>query len=425
MNTNLNYCRKLALLLAILFLPVAVMGDEVTIMLPGGVPMVLVKVPAGTFLMGSPEGERGNIFDNETQHQVTLTQDYYLGKTEVTQAQWEAVMGTPMRTECGDIAVGDDFPVYCVTWDRISGNDGFMDKLNQLLGTTEFRLPSEAEWERAARAGTSTRYSHGDALECSDECGACDAHDPFMRWCGNVSPFGPVQVGQKLGNQFGLQDMHGNLWEVVNDRYQEFSDDSVTDPTGPGGGGDVVIRGGGREAYLNRSAARLGAAPDDRAQNNEVGFRIAASDIEGLAFQINSGLNDAWYNPATDGQGFLIAVFPQMKQVFVAWFTFDKERPAEGVEAILGDPGHRWLTAQGSFEGDTAELLIYATSGGVFDTTSPVPESEAVGTMTIEFANCSEGLLSYTIENPDMSGTIPIQRIVGDNIALCETLTAN
>jgi formylglycine-generating enzyme required for sulfatase activity len=82
-------CRLLALLLQ----PQFAFAEEVTIKLPGDVPMVLVKVPAGEFLMGSPEGERGNIFDNETQHQVTLTQDYYLVKTEVTKAQWEAVMG--------------------------------------------------------------------------------------------------------------------------------------------------------------------------------------------------------------------------------------------------------------------------------------------------------------------------------------------
>lgn len=385
--------------------------------------MVFVKVPAGTFMMGSPEGERGNILDNENQHQVTLTQDYYLGKTEVTQRQWEAVMGTPMRTECGDIAVGEEFPVYCVTWNRIAGADGFMDRLNQQLATTVFRLPSEAEWERAARANTTTRYSHGDVLECGDECEPCAAHDDYMWWCGNVEPFGPQPVGQKLANPFGLQDMHGNLWEIVNDRYGEFSGSPVTDPSGPGGSGDIVLRGGGREAYFNRSAARLGGAPDDRSQNNEIGFRVAASSLQGLTFQINNGMNDAWYSPATSGQGFLMTVFPEIGQMFVAWFTYDTERPPEDVQAILGEPGHRWLTAQGPYSGDTASLTIYLTEGGVFDAAEPPAQNSGVGygTMTIEFSDCTQGLVTYEIDSPEVSGTIPIQRIVNDNVARCES----
>jgi formylglycine-generating enzyme required for sulfatase activity len=261
-------------------------GEEITIMLPGDVPLVMVRIPAGTFLMGSPEGERGDVFENETQHQVTLTQDYYLGKTEVTQQQWEAVTGTPMRMECGDDGVGDDYPVYCVTWDRIAGPEGFVEKLNEQQGTTSFRLPTEAEWERAARAGTTTRFSHGDVLECGDDCEACAEHEPFMWWCGDDSPDGPKPVGQKQENQFGLRDMHGNIFEIVNDLYGDFSGDAVTDPTGPAEGFDIVIRGGSweNEAWLNRSAVRISSSPDDRAQNNSVGFRLAATATDELAF---------------------------------------------------------------------------------------------------------------------------------------------
>jgi len=396
-------------------------GNEVTVMLPGNVPLVLVKVPAGTFMMGSPEGERGNIFENETQHQVTLTQDYYLGKTEVTQKQWEAVMGTPMRTNCGDISVGDDFPVYCVTWNRIAGPGGFIEKLNQQLGTTEFRLPTEAEWERAARADTTTRYSHGDVLECGDECEACAAHDPFMWWCGNVSPFGPKLVGQKQSNPFGLNDMHGNLWEIVNDRYEDFSAESKTDPTGPTNNGDVAMRGGGFEAYFNRSAARLNTAPDDRAQNNEVGFRLAASGLEGLGFQINAAMSDAWFFPDTSGQGFFIIVWEESKLIFLSWFTYDTERPPEDVTAILGEPGHRWLTALGPYEGDTALLEVFLSSGMVFDSAEPPVTTEQLESATIEivWSDCENGLVKYNIPTLGLSGEIPIQRIVLDNVAAC------
>jgi formylglycine-generating enzyme required for sulfatase activity len=416
--------RCLFLALACLLAPHLALAEEVTVTLPGGVPLVLVRVSAGTFLMGSPDGERGNFLGNETRHEVTLTQDYYLGKTEITQAQWEAVMGTPMRSECGDIAVGGDFPVYCVTWNRIAGPGGFIEKLNAHLGTDVFRLPTEAEWERAARAGTTTRFSHGDVLECSDECEPCAAHDDYMWWCGNVSPFGPKPVGQKLPNPFGLHDMHGNLWEIVNDRYQEFSSAPVTDPTGPGGNGDIVLRGGGAEAWINRSASRVGGSPDDRAQNNEVGFRIAATNAEGLTFQINNGINDAWYDPATAGQGLLITVFPVIEQMFLAWFTYDTERPPEDVTAILGEPGHRWLTAQGPYAGDTATLKIFVTEGGVFDSAEPPASTDLAGdgTMTIEFSDCSQGLVSYQITSLGISGQIPIQRITDDNVSLCESL---
>ena len=176
--------RALAVL-ASLAIPAAALCEDVTVMLPGDVPMTLTHIPAGTFMMGSPDGERGDVFGNEALHEVTLTKDYYLGKYEVTQAQWEAVMGTPMREDCGTPAVGDDIAVYCVTWDRVAGPGGFIEKLNELLETTEFRLPTEAEWEHAARAGTETRFAHGDVLACDDDCGSCDRHNDYMWYCGN------------------------------------------------------------------------------------------------------------------------------------------------------------------------------------------------------------------------------------------------
>ena len=416
---------KSGCLVLILFLSHNLLGAELTVKLPNEVDITFVKVPAGTFMMGSPEGERGNNLGNETQHEVTLTQDYYLTKTEVTQEQWQAVMGTPMSSECGNAAIGDEYPVYCVTWDRIAGPGGFMEKLNELLGSDTFRLPTEAEWEHAARAGTTTRFSHGDVLECGDDCEACEEHDLYMWWCGNVSPFGPSAVGQKLPNAFGLHDMHGNLWEIVNDRYGEFSTDPVTDPTGPGGMGDIVIRGGGREAWINRSASRVSSAPDDRAQNDEVGFRIAAGNLEGLAFSINAGLNDAWYNPATDGQGFLITALPVIERMFVAWFTFDTERPPLDTPSGVGEPGHRWLIAQGPYSGDTATMTIFVSKGGVFDSVSPEATTDPAGdgTLTIEFADCSNALVTYDITSAGLSGEIPIERIADDNVALCESLS--
>jgi len=141
-------------------------------------------------------------------------------------------------------------------------------------------------------------------------------------------------------------------------------------------------------------------------------------------FVINAGLNDAWFNPATNGQGFLITVFPEDKQMFLAWFTYDMERPPEDVTAMLGDPGHRWLTAQGPYDGNTANLTIFVTEGGVFDSAEPATSTDpdGDGTLTLEFAGCTEGLVNYEITSLGISGEIPIQRIVQDNVPLCEAL---
>jgi len=117
-----------------------------------------------------------------------------------------------------------------------------------------------------------------------------------------------------------------------------------------------------------------------------LGYPISTSlvALDGGGFNINAGLNDAWYNPVTAGQGFFLTVLPDAGLVFLSWFTFDTERPADDVIAILGDAGHRWLTAQGPYSGDTATLDVYSTEGGVFDQAMPAPVSgDPIGTITI------------------------------------------
>jgi sugar lactone lactonase YvrE len=157
--------------------------------------------------------------------------------------------------------------------------------------------------------------------------------------------------------------------------------------------------------------------------NNRV--QIFQASYDNASFSINPGLNDAWYDPTTNGQGFLITVFPTAAKLFLAWFTYDIERPPENVSAVLGEPGHRWLTAQGPYNGDTATLTVYISEGGVFDSALPAVSTnpDGDGTIVLEFADCSEGLLSYEIDSLNLSGKIPIQRITPDNVALCETLT--
>jgi cyclophilin family peptidyl-prolyl cis-trans isomerase len=140
---------------------------------------------------------------------------------------------------------------------------------------------------------------------------------------------------------------------------------------------------------------------------------------------INQGMSDSWYSPATNGQGFFIIVWPQIRQVFLAWFTYDTERPPADVTAMLGEPGHRWLTAQGGYEDDTAVLDVYVSRGGVFDSGSPAPVASADGTMILEFEDCNSATISYDIPSVDRQGEIAIQRVAPDNIALCEALAGS
>jgi hypothetical protein len=139
---------------------------------------------------------------------------------------------------------------------------------------------------------------------------------------------------------------------------------------------------------------------------------------------INYGVTDAWFDPVTAGQGFLITVFPEIKRMFVAWFTYDTERPPEDVTAILAEPGHRWLTAQGPYEDDIANLTIFMTEGGVFDSANPAASTDPAGdgTMTVIFEDCNSGSITYDITSIGRTGEVPIERIVLDKVPLCEQL---
>jgi hypothetical protein len=145
-------------------------------------------------------------------------------------------------------------------------------------------------------------------------------------------------------------------------------------------------------------------------------------------FYINPGLNDAWWF-GTKGQGFLFTVLPDIKAVFLAWFTFDTERPPEDISAILGDPGQRWFTALGAYEpGNTLSLEIELTEGMIFD--SPLPEKQQTpgyGTMTMTFSDCENATLTYEFTDGQVApGSYEITRVAPDpaNIALCEALNA-
>jgi formylglycine-generating enzyme required for sulfatase activity len=226
------------------------------------------KIPAGTFLMGSPATEEGR-YDEEQQHQITISKPFYMQTTEVTQGQWKALMGTePWKgTKFSKyVKEGAKYPATHVNWDDAVA---FYKKLSAKEGKT-YRLPTEAEWEYACRAETKTAWSFGN-----DEKALGDYawHDE------NASDIGEEyahQVGLKKPNAFGLYDMHGNVYEWCHDFYKDdyYKQLPEKDPQGPAQGSSRVLRGGSWLAYTrdSRSAFRNRFGADDR--YNDLGFRL-------------------------------------------------------------------------------------------------------------------------------------------------------
>ena len=188
-----------------------------------GVEFTMVYVEGGTFMMGSEDSEAGE--NEKPVHQVTLS-DYYIGQTEVTQALWQAVMGTNPSG-----VIGDSLPVDLVSWYDCQD---FIVKLNEASGEN-FCLPTEAQWEFAARGGI---HSKGYKYSGSDELESVGWND-FNHTRGSTHP-----VGTKQANELGIYDMCGNVSERCSDWYGEYTSDAVTDPTGPSSGSEHMHRGG-------------------------------------------------------------------------------------------------------------------------------------------------------------------------------------
>jgi formylglycine-generating enzyme required for sulfatase activity len=218
-----------------------------------------------TFTMGSPSDEVGRYSDEGPQHQVTLTQSFYMQTTEVTQAQWEAVMGSNPSYFSGCPSC----PVEEVTWDDVQD---YIALIN-LRGEGTYSLPTEAQWECAARAGSTTAFANGGIAELY--CGY-DSNLNVIGWyCGN-SGYKTHPVAQKSPNAWGLYDMHGNVWEWCQDWYNSsyYLGGAMTDPAGPSSGSGRVLRGGGcgDSAEYCRSAYRGSYDFDNHSSN--LGFRL-------------------------------------------------------------------------------------------------------------------------------------------------------
>jgi formylglycine-generating enzyme required for sulfatase activity len=219
-----------------------------------------VLIPAGTFMMGSPEDEPGR-FARETLHKVTISKPFYMQTTPVTQGQWQRVMGSNPSYFKGD----DNLPVEQVSWNDVQE---FISKLNKKEGKDKYRLPTAAQWEYACRAGSSMMYWFGDDPIRLGEYAWYDENS------GNVTH----PVGRKKPNTWGLYDMYGNVWEWVQDwggSDCDYPSGHLTDPTGPSSGPSRVFRGGsgvGCTGSCCRTAFRAGNRPGSRDKN--VGFRL-------------------------------------------------------------------------------------------------------------------------------------------------------
>jgi sulfatase modifying factor 1 len=221
-------------------------------------------IPAGTFLMGSPNGQGSE--DEHPQHKVTITKCFGLGVHTVTQGQWQKLMGNTRWKGTIYVKEGSDIAATWVSWDDAVS---FCRKLSESEGV-RYRLPTEAEWEWSCRAGTTTKYSFGD-----DE----KQLGKYAWYEDNAGDKGETYAhatGQKLANPYGLHDMHGNVWEWCQDWYDSgyYAKSAATDPAGPSSGSSRVLRGGSWDAGSAslRSANRDDGTPDVR--NSDIGFRV-------------------------------------------------------------------------------------------------------------------------------------------------------
>jgi len=227
-------------------------------------------IKPGRFMMGSPEDELER-YKDESQHEVILTQGFWLGETTCAQELWKAVMG-----KNPSFIKGTQKPVGNVSWDDCMA---FIKEINQRMPGLNLRLPTEAEWEYACRAGTQTPFSFGDNNN-ADLVNSSDDHLHVVESKGKV--WGePVEVGSLPCNQWGLYEMHGNVYEWCSDWYGEYQAETIINPVGPENGEERLLRGGcwvspGRHL---RSAARATSAP--RSLYDTTGFRLARGHQEG------------------------------------------------------------------------------------------------------------------------------------------------
>jgi sulfatase modifying factor 1 len=260
---------KLGLLLLMLLITVwcedSNHGQQPVNSITNTIGMKLNKIPAGTFMMGSPESEADREVD-ETQHKVTISKAFYMQTTEVTQGQWKEVMDTEPWKGKQLVKEGPNNPAVYVSW-----NDAvaYCKKLSEKEGKT-YRLPTDAEWEYACRAGTQTTWSFGNDEKVLGDYAWYDKN------AYGVGDKYAHQVGLKKPNAFGLYDMHGNVYEWCHDYYEEdyYKQSPEKDPTGPTSGYRRVLRGGSWFNFTRGTRSASGGAAAVYNRNDVYGFRL-------------------------------------------------------------------------------------------------------------------------------------------------------
>lgn len=264
--------RWTSVVLCLLLASVAYANPEITVDLPNGAQMEFVWIEPGTFTMGMTEEQEQLLrnkgllkWNEETEqpaHQMTISKGFYLEKYEITQGQWEAMMGNKPWSVDSYLQDNPSNPAVDISWNDVQE---LVRSLNQAAGEEVYRLPTEAEWEYACRAGTNTLWSFGD-----DESQLKD----YAWYYDNVWTMGlqyAQPVGTKLPNPWGLFDMHGNVWEWVQDWwYRVYTTEAQIDPTGPPIGFHRVRRGGDsyNSNFYTLSSFRHAHPPDDRQSGN-------------------------------------------------------------------------------------------------------------------------------------------------------------
>ena len=405
--------------------------------LSNSVNLDMVWIEPGTFMMGSPEDELGRS-DIENLHSVTLSNGFWMGKYEVTQAQYKAVMGNNVS-----YFSGDNRPAECVTWYNAMEFCANLTASEKAAGRLpegyEYTLPTEAQWEYACRAGTTTAFNNGTNIPTEDQQRRepCLNLDPIA-WYGwnynDDSYSGTHPVGQKQPNAWGLYDMHGNVWEWcldwVGDNYPT---SAVTDPMGPSTGTTRVIRGGCWIDYAIycRSAysVRGGGIPDQGIYYN--GFRVALVPVQAQASTAADTLTYQWYKDgvAISGATSSSYTIKSVKASDAGKYTVTVSNSVGSVTSDAATLTVKAVTVKPSIttqpksqtvnEGNSATFSVTATG------TAPLSYQWYKGSSKISGATSASYTISSAKTSDAGSYTVVVSNTAGSVTSSTVTLTVN
>lgn len=262
--------------------------------------------------------------------------------------------------------------------------------------------------------------AQGIAIDKDDRVIIADTGNNRIQICdveANCSTFGGqgTAAGQ-FNNPIGVDvDQSGRIWvaDTGNNRIQACSYQ-----------GDCLAFGA-PNGYVFLEPHDVAVSVDGKVAVADTGNNLIKLFTTESSLIVNGAFNDAWFDPNTAGQGYFFTIYPDLGRVFVANFTYDSERPPANIMAMLGEPGHRWLTADGLLNGTSASLSVTLTSGGTFDSATPaVSNVTDYGSYEVEFLGCDEISLTYDLPAIPRTGTVTLQRVSKDNVALCEMLAS-